>query len=553
MVGRSFCLLRFASHHCFLVAKINDWGDTELVCVFTASLIDVFGAQEVETSERPLNQCSCLQHLPVLTNEVFKTERVRRAFPSELQGEVVFANQLLEFLISGILRPLGRPGVEDDSLSREALTFRIFQDSSHSEKIRIVTSAGELLAFLCIGVGNLDFLRQSIYLILRYCTMDSWWLLSAISSFARVCGRQLFASRPGDISGQAVTVVISELLKDAEGADDLEEDVSAVSTSTSLEDASQEMQEKYSEDRHRVKKVASTDIFSNHLQFLRSSVGKFEDNLNFETVLPEMFEAFFRVTSPDVSEILSGPEYSSSGPASTGRSYRTVEDHTAESAGAACVGKVDGPASQICGKIKPEDIHKYCWQCSYSRKNFQGSHFVGSTYILNRGDSITARQLKFHEITHALELVAFHLGWEWTYNDLLVEHLSKRVCPGAPEMAVSFVAESLGILGRLGIEADGTELPGVREVRGILHAILESGVREAGQDRGVNRFSFLTQVAAAESLLSLCKGVRKVGDGCLTGLRATSCSILAWFQALDPGLVMSLPSSIRNEISSFVV
>ncbi|XP_024518566.1 uncharacterized protein LOC9629485 isoform X1 [Selaginella moellendorffii] len=160
--------------------------------------------------------------------------------------------------------------------------------------------------------------------------------------------------------------------------------------------------------------------------------------------------------------------------------------------------------------------------------------------------------IQFHEAVEALELISFHMGWEWTYNNLIVERLWVLVAPGVAQTTVGGVAHLLGSLGRLGLEG-GQEMPGVDKLRQSLAFILEDGNHEQG------RFSFATRLVAAAALLELSvhdkRAPRLTDDDDATdsqGLDVLSLdyvkTVQDWFHSLDSEKQSSVPLRLKNQI-----
>ncbi|KAG6557401.1 hypothetical protein Mapa_000670 [Marchantia paleacea] len=416
----------------------------------------------------------------------------------------------LDFLQDFLIQGGKRPDICLDSVhilldcSREVAKFQV-PASTSDVKTRTAIEGSKLLASLCLKAGKTDYLRKCIHLILRFCDKDSTWLLAAISSFVSVCGKQLLSVDEGDIAGQAVLVVISELLNDAEATE---------ATGT---DARSENVDDVSENRHD--KIMTTCIgleedfssYSSNLHVLRDTLGECKHDLNFEVFLPKILQMFVDVVMPNFIRTLSDHEHCCADRLCIEHLDKSDRPLTASSATSkSAVPTREGASLQLCQKVHIEEKNACCWHCSYSdRYNFGPLFMKRKDPEIRSGYPRIAWEQKFHEVTHALELIACHLGWEWTYNELIVEHLWGLVQPGADEVTVALVAKSLGIFGRLGIEIDGTELQGVEALRQSLNAMLKSEYYVAGVNGGTCTFPFTAQVAAAQALLDLSSDVKR--------------------------------------------
>ncbi|BFI31259.1 hypothetical protein MPTK2_3g20010 [Marchantia polymorpha subsp. ruderalis] len=374
--------------------------------------------------------------------------------------------------------------------------------STSDVKTKTAIEGSKLLASLCLKAEQTDYLRKCIHLILRFCDKDSTWLLAAISSFVSVCGKQLLSVDEDDIAGQAVLVVISELLNDAEASE-------ATGTDAHSENVDHVMENRH--DKTSTSCIGLEENFSSHssnLHVLRETLGECKYDLNFEVFLPKILQKFVDVVMPNFIRTPSDHEHYCAERLCIGhldKSDRSLTASSATSNSTVPTGPSEEASIPLC-----DDKNGLCWHCSYSDRYNYGPHFVKrKDPEIRSGHPRTSWEQKFHEITHALELIAFHLGWEWTYNELIVENLWRLVQPGADEVTVALVAKSLGIFGRLGIEMDGTELQGVEALRQILNAILRSENYAAGVNDGTQTFPYSAQVAAAEALLDLSSDIKR--------------------------------------------
>jgi hypothetical protein len=468
-----------------------------------------------------------------------------------------FAVQLQSFLINGsILRDGSQPANQKASAEMWSMepAFRFSLLSCNLKTVRALSSGAKLLAVLCETTGKLGFLRNSVYLVLRFSDLDSQCLLAILSSFACVDCKKFLSVDDGDIVGKAVHVVISELTYDAE----VQRQSKGCLAEIDMIQCDRELQQGPVKEAEELSDLAE---FQQNLKALQDVKG-IDDSLTFETYVPKLVELFNGVITPSTDLHLLDNRHLFQ------KSLRIITCNEAEQENLIAASLLNRNSQGLetststeleCSfrnrptlriEEKKDDnshVEEYCWRF------LQAS---SSTQSMNQSERdaefLTKWELRFYDICNALELVSKHLGWEWTYNDFIVDHLWKLVSPGAHATTVACVAHMFGLLGRLGKEVDNTDLPGVDELRKSLLVVLN-----ADQPTGSGHsFSFRAQVAAAQSLLVLSSLNRK--DGIYLGndpetisadsseLHAKSVkSVWNWVRALKLEIEEIVPSSLR--------
>lgn len=101
--------------------------------------------------------------------------------------------------------------------------------------------------------------------------------------------------------------------------------------------------------------------------------------------------------------------------------------------------------------------------------------------------------------TKALELLAAHQGWDWTYNELIVARLMPLLSPDGEEWLMAAVLLLTGSLVRTHIQINDAEnLPGMDVLRSRLAMILDK--------ENLSCFSKLVQQVAAKAILDMSGG-----------------------------------------------
>ncbi|CAM6117668.1 unnamed protein product [Calypogeia fissa] len=543
--------------------------NSALMCIFTSSLVDSLALWDNEkTSSCLRSDCKSLQLLVDIVKQVLADEVVHNILCPD-QAFLLFAVQLQKFLIRGTLQPVGQgvPGEAHDEGCAMEQCFHFATSSSRLEGLKALVSGSKLLAAFCKSFGNLDFLRNTVYRVLRFCDMDNECLLAIISFLVRVGQASLFSKDKDDVVGQAVQVVISELIHDAE----VERPVEAFSAKREENECQMEMQHGSSKGGAEGEGSAVSTLLLQNLRAL-GEVIETEECLSFEGFLPRLVELFYGVITATPSAYLIGNRHlfqrslrmitcneikpscpiHADGLVKSEQSLRTC--HVTDVILTGC----DEPAVQ--SEKNHDDgspVEYYCWRdVTVKRSRQPVSESERDASLIEEWEQ------KFYDITNAVELVASHLGWEWAYNDFIVEHLWKLVSPGAPSMSVACVAHMFGLLGRLGREVDHTELPGVDELRKSLLVVLSLDQRSPSLSGGpTHNFPFRAQVAAAQALLVLSSSNKK--DEAIpiedaervfwksSELHAKSVkSLWNWVQARKPEIQEILPSSLRYALLS---
>ncbi|CAM6020991.1 unnamed protein product [Sphagnum balticum] len=313
-------------------------------------------------------------------------------------------------------------------------------------------TGAKIIAGLCQAHGRLDFLQRSMYTILLRCSYNNCWLLAMMSSFASICGRAVFSSG-SEMATQAVCVIVSELLCDRNGitSEEKTDSLSKFGGITSLPMAAFHL-----------------NMMEEELEVLQHClVG--ENMQRMMTLLPKLLQSLYQFLTSPMGII----------PSTTLQCASWDETFTLNNGSAQTRPFVS--ASVV--EMKDNDHRESSRPMLVQQKVESQAEKLGS----GQDDKLRT----FLDMCRTLELVAIHLGWKWTYNELLVGHLWSMVTPGASEVTVIHVAHIVGILGRLGIVEDGEELPGVEHLRNQLREVLQGAFTEPAKVAAAQALSHL--------------------------------------------------------------
>jgi hypothetical protein len=158
-----------------------------------------------------------------------------------------------------------------------------------------------------------------------------------------------------------------------------------------------------------------------------------------------------------------------------------------------------------------------------------------------------------YSIIKSLELISKKKGHLWTNNNLIVGKLWKLLEPSTPDPMMIAIIRSIGLLGKTMIPSslsspssptssgssvvpltiDTTGLNAISQLQKRLSVVLSGGTRVGGERKN---FSFGAQVAAAQSLIDLSRGL-------LTEVT----SVVSWYQGLGQQITQ-LPKTLHMEL-----
>lgn len=426
-----------------------------------------------------------LQTCMVLINNVFKEK-------STAIWDIMFI-QLGRFLNEGKIILMRFQGIEvltqDIYISASMIECKGLFSYHYAEATLEDAHAGsKVLAGLCQLFSCVSHLQTVVYEVLGWCDKDAAWLLTIFSSFAYLCGHTSFVVRPDDLLGHAICAIISELVASAEqDVEKLELTVRSAQCSASCQ----------------VPK--GWEVLKNSLEI--------EGKLSLEAVLLSVLVVLQHILSPTHDSLLFvsplflkdnmlGGNMESS---DTGQIRHPYLNHTKNHEGGVSSNKDVRIPEEAAERSLSENHGNKCLasdKLSEEDSRRQAGIPVAQMIVKSMTQDGKGWQTKYCEVIGALELIAVHMGWEWTYNDLIIRHIWRTVISGSSQISIAGISHVLSILGRLGLDSKGKELPGVEELKRCLMYILHSKSTSAATS-DAHYFSFLSQAAAAHALLKL--------------------------------------------------
>eukprot|EP00250_Pteridium_aquilinum_P013266 c21240_g1_i1 orf=135-4172(+) len=381
---------------------------------------------------------SLMQAFVVFVRSMFKEK-------SNTMFDTIFA-QLERFLIQGEAMLITLHGVIspcEDALS----VARVIHDKKHHSyqyteaTLKDIHAGGKVLAALCQVLSCVTHLQNIVYEVLGWCDKDVMWLLTVFSSFSSICGDTAFMAEADDLVGHAICAIIIELVASVEQEYTRRAD-SIISQSTQ----------------------GSADVSSNlpmGWAALRNSL-EVNEKFSMEEVFLVVWGALqCMFGSTHDSFVPAAEPFPKNVPLCT-KQYSNDKALTRPWEG---TGLSDKEALKDPAPWKQVPIANEYMQIFFSVKQ-------RDSVFKNLGSE--GWQKKYVEAVRALELIAQFMGWEWTYNQLILRCLWKMVVSGSAQLCVAGVSHIISILVRMGVKGGRTDLPGLGELKKCLAHIVQS-------------------------------------------------------------------------------
>ncbi|MCO5577959.1 hypothetical protein L7F22_031796 [Adiantum nelumboides] len=302
-----------------------------------------------------------------------------------------------------------------------------------------IYAGGKVLAALCQVLACVAHLQNIVYEVLGWCDKDIIWLLTVFSSFSSICGHMAFMVKADDLLGHAICAIILELVASVEQDSGKKAELQASKDSPSLLDVHLNNFESWALLKGALKindTVSVKQVLVAAMGALQYLLGSTKDSLLSAFVKTEL------LTAKDC--VVCGNEQRENSECTDISLKRFMED--------SCIHL----EVSILSKTIPESLLKN--QVGSALKTL-GQH---------------KWQKKYVEAVAALELISQFMGWNWTYNHLVLQYLWKMIASGSTQICVAGVSHVLGTLTRIATKSGGMELPGLEDLNEHLLNLMRS-------------------------------------------------------------------------------
>ncbi|KAI5072205.1 hypothetical protein GOP47_0012311 [Adiantum capillus-veneris] len=302
-----------------------------------------------------------------------------------------------------------------------------------------IYAGGKVLAALCQVLACVTHLQNIVYEVLGWCDKDIIWLLTVFSSFSSICGHTAFMVEADDLLGHAICAIIVELVASVE------------------QDSEKKAKPKVSEAT-----PCSPDVDPNHLVSWDSlkEVLKFNGTFSVKQVFLAALGALHYLLGSTGDSLLSS------------------------------LVKTDLLTAKDCvvNDNNQRENHE-CVNISYKRHMEDSCmHPEVSTLCKTVPESLLENQTgsalktlgprkwqrKYMEAVTSLELIAQFMGWDWTYNHLILKCLWKMGASGSTQICAAGVSHVLSILTRLATKDGGMDVRGLADLNLLISHFLRS-------------------------------------------------------------------------------
>ncbi|MCO5572042.1 hypothetical protein L7F22_025793 [Adiantum nelumboides] len=292
-----------------------------------------------------------------------------------------------------------------------------------------IYAGGKVLAALCQVLACVAHLQNIVYEVLGWCDKDIIWLLTVFSSFSSICGHMAFMVKADDLLGHAICAIILELVASVEQDSGKKAELQASKDTPSLLDVDLNNSESWASLKGALKindTVCVKQVLVAAMGALQYLLGSTKDSLLSAFVKTEL------LTAKDC--IVCANEQRENSECSDISLKRLMENSCMHS------------EVSILSKTIPESLLEN--QAGSALKTL-GPH---------------KWQKKYVEAVAALELITQFMGWNWTYNHLVLQYLWKMIASGSTQICVAGVSHVLGTLTRIATKGSGMELPGLEDL-----------------------------------------------------------------------------------------
>ncbi|KAI5066219.1 hypothetical protein GOP47_0018843 [Adiantum capillus-veneris] len=302
-----------------------------------------------------------------------------------------------------------------------------------------IYAGGKVLAALCQVLACVTHLQNIVYEVLGWCDKDIIWLLTVFSSFSSICGHTAFMVEADDLLGHAICAIIVELVASVEQDSEKKAEKPKVSEATPcLPDVDPNHLVSW-DSLKDVLKINGTfsvkQVFLAALGALQYLLGSKGDSLLSSFVKTDLLTAKDCVVND--SDQRENHECNIS-------YQRCVED--------SCM----HPEVSTLFKTVPESLLKNQAGCALKT--------LGPRKW----------QRKYMEAVTSVELIAQFMGWDWTYNHLILKCLWKMVASGFTQICAAGVSHVLSILMRIATKGGGMDVPGLTDLNQLIIHLVRS-------------------------------------------------------------------------------
>ncbi|KAH9305051.1 hypothetical protein KI387_009455, partial [Taxus chinensis] len=392
----------------------------------------------------------------------------------------------------------GKHGVSNFNGSPLEGEHRKFSVLRRIATIAEIEAGSHVLASFCLALDNMDCLYEVMYKVLRWCKKDSIWLLTVVHSITFLCWKHSLQVSKSNLLGNTICTIILLLEGHEKGVP-----------------------------RSLLNYFDATTVqiqahpLSMHCPFA-------EDALSMDANISSLLETLNHIS---------------------------VSTYKCEETPIKALGCKNSVFIDNVERKVESQKRSYCQQDGHAALNNLQDVSKHGDHFRNQKSDLPCHLSVLNDTVHALELVAQYLGWDWTYNELIPQFW-RMAQPNAPELLIMVIFLLVGTIGRFGIDFDEFEQSGVEELRKNLSTLLD--VHSVTKDR--HTFSFLCQLAAAQSLFELMLGNMKMSTSNKIGPpqgivgrkagRSTHLKILKkWYSNLSAVQQSLVPEYMKADIS----
>lgn len=413
-----------------------------LACSFISSIVDLVklenGREFWSSKAKPVD--AVVQALVAFIRKAFK-EKANSFFDTTFTQLGRFLNEGKVILMT--FQELKDPNQDALSVAR-VINGKNHLSYQYSEAtLEDIHAGSKVLAALCQVLSCVTHLQNVVYEVLGWCDKDTMWLLTVFSSFASVCGHIAFVVEADDLLGHAICAIITELVSSVEQGN-----------LRRVKDINNEA----------MKSLA--DVSSNLPKgwaALKDSL-ELEGKLSLEEVLLAVLAALHHILSSTHDSLVPLSQSVLKDKIPSTEHCKVDSIHTSKWVGTALSDRKD----------KKEPVPYEESEVPEMSKTMQEDVSICQGNVDLKSLDWRRWQRQYIEAVGALELIALFMGWEWTYNHLIIRCLWRMVVPGSAQVCVAGISHILSILARTRVNNDGRDLPGVAELKKILAHILQS-------------------------------------------------------------------------------
>lgn len=300
-------------------------------------------------------------------------------------------------------------------------------------------AGGKVLAALCQVLACVTHLQNIVYEVLGWCDKDIMWLLTVFSSFSSICGHTAFMVEADDLLGQAICAIIIELVASVEqdSGRSTEAQVTATPRPPDVEPKNLVSWHSLKEAVKITGGFSVKDIVLAAMGALQYALGSTQESMLSSDLRTGL------LTSKDCND---------------NDNRRAAKDE--------CT------AVPYKALMKDSCTHQEvsAGVCKSLHESFSADKAISALKTLGP----QKWQRKYVEAVGALELISHFMGWEWTYNHLIVDFLWKMLALGSTQICAAGVSHILSMLTRIAAKAGGADLPGLADLKQRIFHLVHS-------------------------------------------------------------------------------